>query len=58
MTLSTIRPAGMRDETRKLVGMVLIPFGDSLKPSENFIEIESDPNHDPPVKLTQRIDFV
>jgi len=27
--------------------MALIPFGDSLKPSENFIEIESDPNIDP-----------
>jgi hypothetical protein len=26
--------------------MALIPFGDSLKPSENFIEIKSDPQLD------------
>jgi len=27
MTLSTIRPTGTRAEIRKLIGMVLIPFG-------------------------------
>jgi len=28
MTLSTINPLGMREEPRRLIGMVLIPFGE------------------------------
>jgi hypothetical protein len=43
VVLSTIKPAGIRDDKRKLLAMVLIPLRNSTKPPCKIIKCESEP---------------